>query len=488
MKQFNPSYYAKMNNSPTSFTLVAHVPELPVASESHKDKIFFLKTDSCFYHCITIGSEWEWRKVTFGTRRQFILPVTWIVPGVSEYTFNNEVETIRKLVGEMANYDSYFAELKVNVDWIKNGTGATLNKVILVSNDIIEWVNDACGTDLATIPLGSEDTSTPDGATCQELASYLNNLISVLNPHAGFSYEMSRIDNEIARLSGLVNSPYSFVETSDTTPSESKTYYVKEDGYYKLAGTGENPTGKITSFVSGTKYYEVTGGVTVATPQDFNALSATVGELNKEFHTFRSSVSALNYSSAETMTKIQSSVEALSTKITSLEKADKTIVEEYLGWSPTVTGNKPAIIERLDDIEESIDDIYGTLGEGGSGTISGRLATAESAITNINASITDIGATIGSHGSGTNPGSGLMKDVDEAKYSANTAKTSADASAAAVTALTTKLDSLKAVFQSMASVVISDDAGYTEVCSAMRAMKAAAAQAVAILTTTTQEG
>ena len=101
----DPSYNARMNNEKEKFGIVFHVPELPSPSSAYANTVAFLSTDGCFYECHIDGDNYVWEKQTFGPKRQFIISVTWIVPGADGYSFNDEVNTIRQIVTEMKRYD-----------------------------------------------------------------------------------------------------------------------------------------------------------------------------------------------------------------------------------------------------------------------------------------------------------------------------------------------------------------------------------------------
>lgn len=194
-KHLNPSYGKKMNDDRTSFTLVAHVPELPAASYVYENKVVYNKKDACFYRCRLLdgAASYIWEPVTFGIKRQFVLPVAWIVTRDGRYNFDDEVAALRNIVTEMSKYVTHFQEMYDSDDpnfiWINpaHDKKATEKQYIVAANEVIWWVNEYCqneATQLDTIPAESE---------AEVIAVYINKLIGALNPHAGFSIEMDKI-------------------------------------------------------------------------------------------------------------------------------------------------------------------------------------------------------------------------------------------------------------------------------------------------------
>ena len=83
---FNPSRNALDNSRRTAYGWVVRMPDLPVAHESLKGLVVFNDSDKNFYECVRVKTYdsvisdpiedyWEWRAVTFGADRTYLMPV-----------------------------------------------------------------------------------------------------------------------------------------------------------------------------------------------------------------------------------------------------------------------------------------------------------------------------------------------------------------------------------------------------------------------------
>lgn len=499
----NPSYSAKMNDSPEEFTLVVHVPELPSATGVYKDSVYFLETDKCFYQCVELNDVWIWRKVTFGPNRQFVLPVNYLVVGEYGYTFDDEIHALRQIILEMKKYDDYFTDLhssnqwidpvyvlttdeqpsgktyyvlnqngwytkctdlsefKQGVDYYEDASTASLNQVITLTNKVIEWVNYTCKTNLDYVSDGISLVATPGGATCEELATSLNLLIGVLNPHANFSIEINRIDLKLKEIQAIIGRDYSMVKTADSVPDPSKTYYtLNQNNCF-------DPVGEISEFENGVDYYEVQGGIEIATPEDFTALKIAFDSLKASYEQFIADKNFLDNTQNAKINALFQSKDSNSSDIEELKTKSDTIIKTYIGWDKYASPTKISVIERLAAIEEQMTP-------GSEGNFVSRLNSLESSISGESGVLRRLAAVEES-----------LNTVSQSVANANTKATNANNSIATLSennsnahsvfteAINNLNSSVRGMLTVISSINLSEDSSLENVVAAVRAIIAA---------------
>jgi len=426
----DPSYNARMNTEKEKFGVVFHAPELPDPSSVYANYVCFLSTDGCFYECHLDGETYVWEKQTFGPKRQFIISVTWLVQGADGYSFNDEVATIKQIVTEMKKYDSYFESLEAEYPTLETNT-MNLLEACSITDKLIDYVNKHCDANLSNIAIDTDGMSTsdyvnPPAATCEQLATYLNEVIGVLNPHAGFSV----LSKEVEALRQIINgvseewieySPEqveSFFESHDNyiSPGVHNTPLEYEYGkYYQETANSQVLTG-ITSEedlriceealrytyiyngpknlwisvnngdkrefifetdvidlregnISTSRYYSKIENVSTVTPADFNLLRNTFNQFSSDQKVandkFRTSINALNTA----LTEVKNAVGA-----TGLKGDIDKIIGTYLGINPSDwTRETKSFATRINELTKSITDA----------TAEGSIAKSIKAISNI---------------------------------------------------------------------------------------------------------
>lgn len=356
MKQFNPSYNEVMNASKSEFTFVVRVPILPPASAMYSTKVVLNKIDRCFYNCIEHDGKWVWEKITFGPTKTYVLPVTWIP---TPYVFDDEVNTIKELIKELRKRNVDIAEL-VPAD---ASIGVTLNEACAKVNEIITYVNWACAENLDLVPDGlTLDTVTYPNATCEELAYYLNNVIGVLNPHAGSRIEHKKLWDAIEELRAHT-SGVTYVETEDVTPIEGKVYYIENDQGEKVLASED---GTLKEFKAGVTYFEIKTLDDVSV-DDFNELRNTVSVLGTKFNNHTADYDQYKVDVNGKFSNLEGRVKSLETwkpeVVSTLEAHNQrfeTVVKNYIGWN-TATDTE-TVISRLNRLFESYNSISNVAG------------------------------------------------------------------------------------------------------------------------------
>ena len=373
MKQFNPSYNEVMNASRREFTFVVRVPILPPASAMYSTKVVLNKIDRCFYNCIEHDGKWVWEKITFGPTKTYVLPVTWIP---TPYVFDDEVNTIKELIKELRKRNVDISDL-VPAD---ESIGVTLNEACAKVNEIIKYVNWACAENLDLVPDGlTLDTITYPDATCEELAYYLNNVIGVLNPHAGSRIEHKKLWDAIEELR-TQTSGVTYVETEDVTPIEGKVYYIESDQGEKVLASED---GTLEEFESGVTYFEIKALEDVSV-DDFNDLRNTVSVLGTKFSNHTADYDQYKVSVSGKFSNLESRVADLETWKTTVDSTlelhnqkFETVVKNYIGWN-TATDTE-TIISRLNRLFALYNSISGE-----SGGLASRVSALE---TNLSAEV-----------------------------------------------------------------------------------------------------
>lgn len=403
----DPSYNARMNTEKEKFGVVFHAPELPDPSSVYANYVCFLSTDGCFYECHLDGETYVWEKQTFGPKRQFIISVTWLVQGSDGYSFNDEVDTIKQIITEMKKYDSYFESLEAEYPTLETST-MNLLEACSITDKLIDYVNKYCDANLSNIAIDTDGMSTsdyvnPPAATCEQLATYLNEVIGVLNPHAGFSVltkEVEALRQIISGSDGYIKVPYETVYSwfraagNEDTYSDGK-YYLKTtmaDGVtpeYTLISTENDFNTLIESSAEVYKYtgpddlwvssgsekekfnfdtnnfyftpddpysielsYYIKGEISVVTPVDFNLLRNAFNQFSSDQQVannkFRSSINTLNTA----LTEVKNAVGA-----TGLRGDIDKIIGTYLGINPSDwTRETKSFSTRIDELTKSITD------------------------------------------------------------------------------------------------------------------------------------
>ena len=438
----DPSYNARMNTEKEKFGVVFHAPELPAPSSVYANYVCFLSTDGCFYECHLDGEAYVWEKQTFGPKRQFIISVTWLVQGSDGYSFNDEVDTIKQIVTEMKKYDSYFESLEAEYPTLETST-MNLLEACSITDKLIDYVNKNCYANLSNIVIDTDGMSTsdyvnPPSATCEQLATYLNEVIGILNPHAGFSVLTKEVEALRQIISGQTE------EYTDLTEDQVREFLERhenyssgvqnppleyKDGIYYSAWPDEagfsvitseedlrtnesvhrwtfiyrgpenlyvsQDGGDIRNFEFGTdnfsfynqNFYLKVENVSVVTPADFNLLRNT-------FNQFSSNQQVANQRFSSSISNLKSAVSELSNTLgaSGLGGTIDKIINTYLGISQSQwTTDTKSIVARITEIANSLTDA----------TIEGSVAKSIKTLSTIV--------------SGANGNGGLAKDVADLK-------------------------------------------------------------------------
>ena len=438
----DPSYNARMNTEKEKFGVVFHAPELPAPSSVYANYVCFLSTDGCFYECHLDGEAYVWEKQTFGPKRQFIISVTWLVQGSDGYSFYDEVDTIKQIVTEMKKYDSYFESLAAEYPTLETST-MNLLEACSITDKLIDYVNKNCYANLSNIAIDTDGMSTsdyvnPPSATCEQLATYLNEVIGILNPHAGFSVLTKEVEALRQIISGQTEEYTEvpretleswFIPTTDTTFVENKYFRViafgliprpgsnnsgssssrefdlitsqsemdeNEGNVYEYTGPSElfrvyvdEP--ELVDFADGImpseQYYTKNTGVSVVTPADFNLLRNT-------FNQFSSNQQVANQRFSSSISDLKSAVSEISNTLgaSGLGGTIDKIINTYLGINQSQwTTDTKSIVARITEIANSLTDA----------TIEGSVAKSIKTLSTIV--------------SGANGNTGLAKDVADLK-------------------------------------------------------------------------
>ena len=438
----DPSYNARMNTEKEKFGVVFHAPELPAPSSVYANYVCFLSTDGCFYECHLDGEAYVWEKQTFGPKRQFIISVTWLVQGSDGYSFNDEVDTIKQIVTEMKKYDSYFESLEAEYPTLETST-MNLLEACSITDKLIDYVNKNCYANLSNIVIDTDGMSTsdyvnPPSATCEQLATYLNEVIGILNPHAGFSVLTKEVEALRQIISGQTE------EYTDLTEDQVREFLERhenyssgvqnppreyKDGIYYSAWPDEagfsvitseedlrtnesvhrwtfiyrgpenlyvsQDGGDIRNFEFGTdnfsfynqNFYLKVENVSVVTPADFNLLRNT-------FNQFSSNQQVANQRFSSSISNLKSAVSELSNTLgaSGLGGTIDKIINTYLGINQSQwTTDTKSIVARITEIANSLTDA----------TIEGSVAKSIKTLSTIV--------------SGANGNGGLAKDVADLK-------------------------------------------------------------------------
>ena len=464
----DPSYNARMNNEKEKFGIVFHVPELPSPSSAYANTVAFLSTDGCFYECHIDGDNYVWEKQTFGPKRQFIISVTWIVPGADGYSFNDEVNTIKQIVTEMKKYDSYFVDLENEFPTLSSGT-MNLIEACSITDKLIDYVNKYCDAGFTHVEIDTDSPSSseyvdPPAATCEMLATYINEVVGVLNPHAGFSVLTKEVEALRQAISGIspTYTAIDFLELRDTIfplagddevvlnkkyyvynstfqgsqlvhMLNPRTYATAEEAssvnpltlrvyngtplYIKNASTGEYTIADGSSMnpvISLIQYYTKSEDVSVVTPADFNLLRNTFNQFTSDQNVangkFKTAISALSTAVA----RINTSIGA-----TGLKGDIDKIIGTYLGINTSEwTSETKSLVTRINALNSSITDasLDGSIAKSvksisdivsGQDGRSGLVATVAALHQAVNATGTGLKAVVG------DSNGGLVKAVNE---------------------------------------------------------------------------
>lgn len=509
----DPSYNARMNNEKEKFGIVFHVPELPSPSSAYDNTVAFLSTDGCFYECHLDGDNYVWEKQTFGPKRQFIISVTWIVPGADGYSFNDEVNTIKQIVTEMKKYDSYFVDLENEFPTLSSGT-MNLIEACSITDKLIDYVNKYCDADLTHVEIDTDSPSSseyvdPPAATCEMLATYLNEVIGVLNPHAGFSVLVKEVEALRQAISGIspTYTAIDFLELRDTIfplagDDEvvlNKNYYVYSTTFYgsqivhmlhprtyatteeassvnpltlrvyngtplyiKNESTGEYSVadgGSMNPVISLIQYYTKSEDVSVVTPADFNLLRNTFNQFTSDQNVangkFKTAISALSASVARINTSIGDN---------GLKGDIDKIIGTYLGINASEwTSETKSLVARINALNTSITDATtdGSIAKSvksiseivsGQDGRSGLAATVAALHQAVNATGTGLKAVVG------DANGGLVKAVNElATKVSDLEKTSGTSK---IQSIDDKLELAKDAFAEMATMLESVPKAY----------------------------
>lgn len=465
----DPSYNARMNTEKEKFGVVFHAPELPAPSSVYANYVCFLSTDGCFYECHLDGETYVWEKQTFGPKRQFIISVTWLVQGSDGYSFNDEVNTIKQIVTEMKKYDSYFEALEAEYPTLETST-MNLLEACSITDRLIDYVNKHCYANLSNIAIDTDGMSTsdyvnPPAATCEQLATYLNEVIGILNPHAGFSVltkEVEALRQIISGSDGYIEVPYETVYSwfravgSEDTYSDGK-YYLKTtmaDGVtpeYTLISTENDFNTLIESSAEVYKYtgpddlwvssgsekekfnfvtnnfyftpddpysielsYYIKGEISAVTPVDFNLL-------RNAFNQFSSDQTVANQKFSKSISDLKSSVSEISNALgaSGLRGTIDKIINTYLGINQAQwTAETKSIVARITEISNSLTDatIEGSVAKSIK-TLS-TIVSGENGNAGLAKDVTDLKAAVTAQGTGLvdivgSASKGLIKKVNE---------------------------------------------------------------------------
>ena len=153
-------------------TLVHHLPGLPAPSEKYSNSVCYDKRDTCFYRCKqNEGGSWSWEKVTTGFRRNFLIPVATLS---TESTFSDIVKTINVVVGYLNDFYCYAFD-PVN----SNSYGSTEEAAVEKFNELVDFINHVCSTNLVKADLLSNNAD-----TLNDIVPKMNEFIFVINPAA----------------------------------------------------------------------------------------------------------------------------------------------------------------------------------------------------------------------------------------------------------------------------------------------------------------
>lgn len=451
----DPSYNARMNTEKEKFGVVFHAPELPAPSSVYANYVCFLSTDGCFYECHLDGETYVWEKQTFGPKRQFIISVTWLVQGSDGYSFNDEVDTIKQIVTEMKKYDSYFESLEAEYPTLETST-MNLLEACSITDKLIDYVNKHCYANLSNIAIDTDGMSTsdyvnPPAATCEQLATYLNEVIGVLNPHAGFSVLTKEVEAIREIISGAEPTYVElskdeilnlFIESSDVDLDLNKVYFIRDpipgSVVFRLFG-GEHGDFVLWEFIGKSdlfvkegdayvnadvlnqgimypdkKYYILQSEVSVVTPADFNILRNT-------FNQFTSDQQVANRKFSEAITNIRSSITTINSTLgaSGLGGTVDKIINTYLGINQAQwTSETKSIVTRITAIANSLTDatIEGSVAKSIK-TLS-TIVSGENGNAGLAKDVTDLKAAVTAQGTGLvdivgSASKGLIKKVNE---------------------------------------------------------------------------
>lgn len=513
----DPSYNARMNTEKEKFGVVFHAPELPDPSSVYANYVCFLSTDGCFYECHLDGETYVWEKQTFGPKRQFIISVTWLVQGADGYSFNDEVATIKQIVTEMKKYDSYFESLEAEYPTLETNT-MNLLEACSITDKLIDYVNKHCDANLSNIAIDTDGMSTsdyvnPPSATCEQLATYLNEVIGILNPHAGFSVLTKEVEALREIISGRTEEYTELTKTQVREFLERHANYASpgvqnppleyKDGIYYAAMPDEagfevitseedlrinesilpwtfiyrgpknlyvsQDGGDIRNFEFGTdnflfynqNFYLKVENVSVVTPADFNLLRNTFNQFSSDQQVannkFRSSINALNTS----LTEVKNAVGA-----TGLKGDIDKIIGTYLGINPSGwTRETKSFATRIDELTKSITDTTaeGSIAKsvkaisdimsgpnGNNGLVSAVVALNQA----INAPGTGLKAVVG------DASGGLVKAVNE--IATKVSELEGNSGASKIRSIDNKLSLAKGAFAEIADMFTSIPRAYTK--------------------------
>ena len=513
----DPSYNARMNTEKEKFGVVFHAPELPDPSSVYANYVCFLSTDGCFYECHLDGETYVWEKQTFGPKRQFIISVTWLVQGSDGYSFNDEVDTIKRIVTEMKKYDSYFESLEAEYPTLETST-MNLIEACSITDKLIDYVNKNCDANLSNIDIDTDGMSTsdyvnPPSATCEQLATYLNEVIGILNPHAGFSVLTKEVEALREIISGRTEEYTELTKTQVREFLERHANYAShgvqnppleyKDGIYYSAMPDEAGFEVITSeedlrwneevlewtfiyrgpenlyisqdgedirkFEFGTDnftfwnqhFYLKVENVSVVTPADFNLLRNTFNQFSSDQKVandkFRTSINALNTA----LTEVKNAIGA-----TGLKGDIDKIIGTYLGITPSDwTRETKSFAARIEELTKSITDttVEGSIAKSvkaisdilsGPNGNNGLVSTVVALNQAINATGTGLKAVVG------DSSGGLVKAVNE--IATKVSELESNSGASKIRSIDDKLSLAKDAFSEIADMFTSIPRVYTK--------------------------
>ena len=140
--RINPSRNAAQSAAKGKYGYVIRVPELPEAFEKYEDVVVFLETDKRFYKCDHINdgdnNYWRWRAVTFGTARQYFIPVGKLSAS-DETTIRNEYNESNTFDDLVNTYNEIvFGFKKYNIAFDVLGFRPVEGEVV-TADDVYRW-------------------------------------------------------------------------------------------------------------------------------------------------------------------------------------------------------------------------------------------------------------------------------------------------------------------------------------------------------------